>query len=610
MRLEARKLHASLLKSGLHSHVYRCNLLLRAYVRSNALSDAHRVLHLMLQPTVVSYNTLLSGYVNSHRIDDALDLFDKMPITDSWSWNTLISGLVRNDRCNEAVYRFVRMNRGAVRPDNYTYSIIAPCCHLTIGRQVHAHVLKAWSDSDPFVGTSFVRMYAESGQLDEAREVFDGLSQRDLVSWNVLCDCYSKFGMGHLCLQAFLELVRIGIRPDEFTFATVLNELANCLQSFEGMQVHSMIMRAGYCWDTFTCNALLNLYSNCGHVDLADRLFSEMPEHNVVSWTAMISAFAAGGYQSDAFDTFQLMRMGGVKPNSFTFGCLIGSCASANALQRGKKYHALVLKHGLEMDAVVASSLANMYSKCGETNDALSLFNSMSERDVVSWNTMICGLAQNGEAMKSLQLFDEMVQSHQPFITPNSNTFLGVLSACSHVGLVHKGCKYFRDMVYDYSIEPQPEHYACLVDLLARAGLLEEAEDIILALPFEPDAVIWGALLGACRRHGNLVMAKHIAKRLFVAEPGNSSNYVLLSNMLIANRAWDDALDARELMCANGAQKVVGTSWIDIRGSVHSFTAGFTCHPQFGLISDMLRKLELTMFDIRYRCNMGTKACD
>lgn len=260
-----------------------------------------------------------------------------------------------------------------------------------------------------------------------------------------------------------------------------------------------------------------------------------------------------------------------MKPNSSTFGSLIGSCASANVLQKGKQYHALVLKSGLELDVVVGSAIMDMYSKCGEMDEAITLFHILPTRDLVSWNGIICGLALSGKASRALDLFDEMVREHQDAMTPNNVTFIGVLSACSHAVLVNRGYTYFSDMVHKYCIRPQAEHCAYIVDQLPRAGLLRQAESLLQTLPPKPDEVMWSALLGACRRHRDFDMAKRIAQRLAADKPRTSSNYVLLANMHAENGAWNDAMSVREVMCLSGALKVTGNSWIESSGQVHSF---------------------------------------
>jgi pentatricopeptide repeat protein len=337
--LHARKLHATLLKSGHHADAYRCNLLLSAYARGGALTDARAFLELMPSPTLVSYNTLLSGYASSPGLlDAALDLLDAMPDRDSWSWNTAISGLARSGRTRDALRRFLQMTRGPVAPDAFTYSIVSPCCAGDLGtaRQVHARAIKAGVFADACVGTGFVRLYAELRDMEDARKVFDCMPLRDLMSWNVLLDCGMRSGEAGSCMQDFLRMIGGGVRPDQFTFATLLNGFAERSAGPEVMQVHSLILKSGYLKDIFLCNSLLNVYGRCGYVDLAKNLFDAMTEKDIVSWTAVISGLAASGYQAVAFDIFCQMLRAAVVPNSFTFGSVVSSCACVNDLGSGR----------------------------------------------------------------------------------------------------------------------------------------------------------------------------------------------------------------------------------------------------------------------------------
>ncbi|CAM0874359.1 unnamed protein product [Alopecurus aequalis] len=600
--LHARKLQATLLKSGHHGDAYRCNLLLSAYTRRGALGEARALLDLMPSPTIVSYNTLLSGYVSSSGpglLDAALDLLDAMPDRDSWSWNTAISGLARAGRTRKALRRFLQMTRGPVAPDAFTYSIISPCCGGDLGsaRQVHARALKDGVFADACVGTGFVRLYAELRVMEEARKMFDCMPLRDLMSWNVLLDCSMRSGEAGSCMQEFLRMISSGVRPDEFTFATVLNSFAERFAGLEAMQVHSVILKSGHLNDLFLCNSLLNVYGRCGYVHLVKNLFDAMMEKDVVSWTAVISGLAASGYQADAFDIFCQMLKAAMVPNSFTFGSIVSSCACMNDLGSGRQCHALAVKHGLELVPIVASSLLDMYSKCAEMDDAIRMFDIMPQRDVVSWNAMICGFAQNGQSPRSLELYDEMVRHHQESVTPNSVTFVGVLSACSHSGAVQKGCSYFTEMVNDFHIKPISEHYTCLIDLFARSGCLDEAEEIISNLPFKHDAVILSTLLNGCRKYGNLDMAKRIAKRLLVNNSDGASSIFLLSNMYIANEEWNDACELKAAVISSGTHKVAGNSWIDVGGQVQCFRAGFSPDAQFEQTYHVLQQLRLMMVD-------------
>ncbi|KAG9443641.1 hypothetical protein H6P81_014981 [Aristolochia fimbriata] len=349
-------------------------------------------------------------------------------------------------------------------------------------------------------------MYSETGEIENAHMCFDEMPERDLVSWNSLISCYSNHGMSDVSLELFRRMRREGLAWDEFTIATVTNGLTSTCHISLAEQVHSLIIRSGFCFDRFTVNTLICLYSKCGNVESATQMFSEIHEADVVSWTTMIAGLNHSGYWNEVMCAFNQMRSLEIHPNSFTFGGLFSTCASSNSFEKGKEYHGLAIKYGLESDVVVGSAIVDMYSKCGEMQHAKEFFQRMPERDIVSWNGMICGFAQNGEAVEALNLFHEMVQIQGIF--PNNVTFTGVLTACSHSGFVQKGRQLFNDLVHVYKIRPSAEHYTCMVDILARAGLLEDAETLLLDLPLKPDSVMWGTLLGACRRYGELVTAE------------------------------------------------------------------------------------------------------
>ncbi|KAI7983823.1 Pentatricopeptide repeat-containing protein [Camellia lanceoleosa] len=420
------------------------------------------------------------------------------------------------------------------------------------------------------------------------------MPRRDLVTWNALIFCNSKCGMGHVGVELFRQMGIKGVIADDYTYAIVLNEFASRSQIFEAMQVYSLILRCGICLDRFVSNSLLNLYSKCGFIASAMLLFEEMPNPDVVSWTSIISGISHRGRVSKAFWLFHKMRVANVEPNSFTFGALFGACANSSAFQKGKQFHGLVLKIGLEANVVVASAIVDMYSKCGETDDAFKVFQTMPERDIASWNGIICGFSQNGEAMKALKLYDELLLSKSPVIAPNGVTFVGVLNACRHSGLVKEGYDYFNDMIHRYMIKPEAEHFTCMLDLLARAGLLQEAEALMKALLFKPDVVMLSSMLGACKLHWNLEMARHVVKRLYVDEPWNCSNYVLLSN-LYADIGRSEAIEVREVMDDRGVEKILGLSWVEIGSCMHSFVAADKLHPCVEAICDVLQRLSLQM---------------
>ncbi|XP_010045045.2 pentatricopeptide repeat-containing protein At2g13600 [Eucalyptus grandis] len=595
---KAQALHACLIKQGLHSHAYRCNLLLQSYVKSNSLSDAQKLLSTMPVANAVSYNTVLSGYFSSGSVAEALNLFESTHGKDCQSWNIVISGLAKYNWHERALTHFLKMRDSVVRPDAVTYSIVVPCCELGLGKQVHGEIVKMGVGSDAFLGTNLMKMYGGAGAVHSARKVFGEMPERDLVAWNAMIFCFSKHGGGDTCVELFRKLCREGIQPDEYTYAIILNDFVSHAQLFEAMMVQSAVTRRGYHSDCFINNALIDLYFKCGFVASAFKLFEEMANPDLASWTTMIVGFSQSGHMELAESLFHEMRIQDIKPNSFTFGGLLSGCATSNALQWGKQLHALVLKCGLENEVIVGSSLLDVYSKCSEMDNALKAFRGLSEKDIVSWNGIICGYAANGQAEEALKLYNEMLREGSPGVSPNVVTFVGVLSACCHAGLVEEGCHHFIDMVTKHCIRPTVEHYTCIVDLLGRAGHLEEAEALLLSLPSEPDVVIWGALLGACKLHGNLRMARHVSKHLHANEPFSSSNYVLLANSYTDSGRWGEAVEVRELMQARGVQKNVGCSWIDVRGCMRLFLSGDKSHPLIDTVREVLKRLHLHIDEV------------
>ncbi|CAA7405964.1 unnamed protein product [Spirodela intermedia] len=597
--LEAVRLHVAVLKGGLEDHTYRCNLLLRACARSGATRHADDVLRRMPSPNLVSFNTVLGGHLRHRRPDDALALFRRMPAADSRTWNILIAGLVRNQRHGEAAALFTGMLRGSVTPDDVTFAAVLPCCGLLLGRQVHALAVRVCSWADPVLGTNLARMYAAGGEIYDAEKVFEDMADRDLVAWNALISSYSKLRMGDRGLRLFRQMMVCGTRVDAFTIAAVLDEIAGRSCICGGMQIHSLMIKSDLTGDRFTCNALLNLYSKWGSPADVGKLFDEILEPDPVSWTLLIAAFSLSGRQDEAMETFLRMRISDVRPNSFTFGSLISSFCGTNSFDGAKQFHALILKTGLESDVVVGSAIVDTYSKCGDIMDGMKLFRSLPRKDLVSWNGIICGLAQNGEAAKAMEIFDEMVALDRDDAVPNAVTFVGLLSACSHGGLVGEGLRYFSKILPAYSISPQAEHYAIVIDILARAGLVEEAEAILAASPLQPDAVTWSTLLAACRKHGNLTVARRIAGKLLAGGREDPSPCVLLANLCSAGEEWSRASKIRELMTTGGHEKTPGNSWIEIRGYRHSFSAGLAHHfPDRHSLYDTLQTLQSHSFSL------------
>jgi pentatricopeptide repeat protein len=401
---------------------------------------------------------------------------------------------------------------------------------------------------------------------------------------------------------------KAGVMPNSVTFVCVLSASAGLAILEAGKQVHALILIVGLVLNAFVSSALLDMYTKCkcledaqkvfdrmlernvvswntmidgyakyGDISKARKLFDEMPERSVASWTAMMAGYAQLEHADEAFELFRRLQYGCIKPDQFTYACVLSICASLVVLEQGKQVHARSIRSGFEPYVSVGNGLLTMYSKCGSIEDAHKMFRRMPEHTLVSWTAMISGCAMHGLADDALQLFGQMQQAG---VKPDTIAFLGILSACSHAGLLNLGCYYFDSMSREHGLIPRTDHYACMIDLFGRAGQLDVAKNIINSMPFEPDARIWAALLGACRINDNAELGIHAAKHLFELEPQNCATYILLSNIYAAAGSWDDVAKVRRMMKEKGIKKMPGWSWIEVKNKVHTFLVGDRSHPQ------------------------------
>eukprot|EP01018_Ginkgo_biloba_P024506 Gb_17916 [translate_table: standard] len=567
---QGKQSHSHLIKNGLERHVFVGSALVDMYCKCGSIEDASKAFSKIFQLNVVSWNAMIAGYVQHGLCEDTLDLFCKMQST-------------------------------GMKPNHITFASILRACAslegLNEGKQVHACIFKHSFQSHPFVGSALVVMYSKCGSIDEARHVFDKIPKGDLELSNAIIQGYAHGGQDEQAIELFCQIIEIGVKPNEVTFTIVLGACATLQAVDQGKQVHAQIIKAQYQPSVSVGSALVNMYATCGSLDYAFRVFDKLTTHDVVLWTAMIVGYAQNGHSEEALKFFHHMHCGGTKPNHFTYSSALSACASLTALEEGKQVHAHIIKSGVESDVFVGSGLVDMYAKCGSIEDAHQGFDKMPKRDIVSWNTMIAGYAQHGHAREALQAFDQMKQSG---IKPNHITFIGVLSACSHVGLVSEGHWYFKSLSQDHGITPKMEHYACMVDLLGRAGHLYEAEEFISNMPVEPDALVWATLLGACRIHGNMELGERAAGCLLQLEPQDPVTYVVLSNIYAAAGRWDAVTKVRRMMKDKGVQKEPGYSWIRIKNRVHTFLAEDRSHPQMDEIDAKLEELSAQMKEAGY----------
>ncbi|CAM6018447.1 unnamed protein product [Sphagnum balticum] len=453
-----------------------------------------------------------------------------------------------------------------------------------------------------------------------------GTVQLHIFSWNMKLAKYVKDGQPEKAMQLFQQMQQEGMSPDTFTFVQVINACAGLGALENGRLVHDQLIQSGCESNIFLGNSLVDMYAKCGSIEDAWRVFNKMPSRdvvtwtamilghcgsmedawrvfnkmpyrNVVTWTAMISGHVNCGQGQKALELFRQMQQEGVRPDSVTFVGVLNACASVVALEEGKCVHQQIVECGWDSDVFVANSLIDMYAKCGSMEDAWSVFNKMPSRDVVTWTIILGGCAMHGHGKEALKHFEQMCEEG---VQPNDITFICLLSACSHSGLVDEGMHCYASMVTDYMISAKLEHYTCMVDLLGRAGRLQEAENMIMAVPCKPHVAAWMALLGACRIRGNVEMAERVAKRILEMEPNNAAVYVLLSNIYAAagNKLLCENVERQRK--ENGVKKQQGCTWIEVNNEVHTFVVGDQDHPQITEIHAELQRLSGLMHDAGY----------
>eukprot|EP01018_Ginkgo_biloba_P019689 Gb_04894 [translate_table: standard] len=538
-------------------------------------------------------NSLVAMYAKCGSTEIARQLFNKMPKRNVVSWSAMIAGCAQNGHANEAFTLFHQMQLAGIIPNSVTMiNVLQACAHLGALEQgiwIHGYIIRKGFESEVFVANSLIDMYAKCGSVEIARNVFDKMSKRNVVSWSSLLAGYAQSGYANEALALIQQMRLTDVKSNSVTMVSLVQSYTYLATPQQGKWVHGYIIKNGFEFDVFVVNSLIDMYSKCGSTEVAWHLFDRMSKKDVVSWNAMIVVYAQNGYAREALSLFNQMQLTDVKPDMATILSVLPACAHLAALQQGKWIHGYIIRSGFESYVSVGNSLIDMYAKCGSVQIARHFFDKMSERNVVSWNAMIAGYGMHGHGEDALRLFSQMQQMG---MKANNVTFVCVLSACSHAGLVDEGRQYFYAMIQDYCVTPRMEHYACMVDLLGRAGCLDEARDFIEKMPLEPGANVWGALLSACRIHCNIELGEYVAKRLFVLEPENAGCYVLLSNIYAAAGRWDDVAKVRTVMKDRGLKKTPGCSLIEVNNKVHAFFVGDRSHPQSEKIYIMLETLD------------------
>lgn len=663
--------HALIYKWGFSSEIYVCNALVTLYSRYGNLISAEQIFGKMQQRDGVSYNSLITGLAQQGYCERSLELFKKMQIDSlkpdcvtiasllsacttigdlqkgrqlhSYAtkaglcediiiegslldlyvkcfdlatahkvflttqkenvvlWNVMLVAYGLKGDLNESFRIFEQMQMEGLQPNQYTYPSILRTCILVgalgLGEQIHSQVIKAGFQLNVYVCSVLIDMYAKHGNLDSALKILMRLTEKDVVSWTAMIAGFTQHDLCHGALNLFIEMQDQGIRSDNIGFASAISACAGIQALDQGQQIHAQSITSGYSLDVSISNALISLYARCGKVEDAYLAFDKNDNKDNISWNALISGFSQSGHWEDALKMFSQMNQAGVESNMFTYGSAVSAAANTTNIKQGKQIHARIIKTGYNTEIEASNVLITLYAKSGSLDDARREFLEMPQRNEISWNAMITGYSQHGRGSEAIELFKKMQQLN---VGPNNVTFVGVLSACSHVGLVDEGLNYFKSMREEHGLVPKPEHYACVVDILGRAGYLSRAREFVETMPIEPDAMVWRTLLSACTVHKNMEIGEQAANHLLRLEPNDSATYVLLSNMYAASGKWTYRNCARKLMKDRGVKKEPGRSWIEVKNSFHAFFVGDRLHPLADQIYKFLEDLNVRVAAMGY----------
>ncbi|KAK6127643.1 hypothetical protein DH2020_038622 [Rehmannia glutinosa] len=547
------------IKKVTDSDIVKCSIAITAHMRNGQCDLALRLFNSMPRKTTVSYNTMISGMLfrgtrycpgaPNGLVDEARRVFHLMPEKNEISWNGILAAYVQNGRIEEARRLFESKER---------WSVVSWNCLMS--------------------------GYLKKKRLEEARQIFDRMPVRDAVSWNTMITCYAQNGR----MEEARKLFEKSPIRDVFTWTAMVS---GYVQS-KNMNLAGELFEAMPCRNVSSWNTMITGYAQSGDIACARNLFDRMPHRDCISWAAIIAGYAQNGDSEEALRMFIEMKRDGERLNRSAFTCVLSTCADIAAFELGKQIHGRVVKAGYEFGCYVGNALLAMYCRCGSIDEAYNVFKRIKDKDVVSWNTIIIGYARHGFGEEALKHFESMKRA---CIQPDEVTMVGVLSACSHTGLVERGRYYFNSMSQEYGIVANSKHYTCMIDLLGRAGRLDDAQNLMRSMPFEPDAATWGALLGASRIHGNTLLGEKAAEMIFALEPWNSGMYVLLSNLYASSGRWVDVRKMRSKMRDTGVNKIPGYSWVEVQNNIHTFSVGETNHAESDRIYAFLEELDLRM---------------
>ncbi|XP_057420442.1 pentatricopeptide repeat-containing protein At4g20770 [Lotus japonicus] len=602
-----RRNHGVVIKVGLDSNIYVGNSLLSMYVKCGLHGDAVRVFWDIPEPNEVTFTTMMGGLAQTNQVKEALELFRNMlrkgiPVdsvslssilgvcakggsgerekflsdyshvqgeqihalsvklgfeSDLHLSNSLLDMYAKVGDMDSAEKVFVNLNQHSVVSWNIMIAGFGNKCNSERAVEYFQRMQCCGYEPDDVTYINMLTVCVKSEDVKTGRQIFDRMPCPSLTSWNAILSAYNQNADHQEAVTLFRNMQFQCQHPDRTTLAIILSSCAELGLLKAGKQVHAVSQKFGFHDDVYVASSLINVYSKCGKMELSKNVFGKLPELDVVCWNSMIAGFSINSLEQDALFFFKQMRQFGFLPSEFSFATIMSSCAKLSSLFQGQQIHAQIIKDGYIDDMFVGSSLIEMYCKCGDVGGARCFFDMMPGKNIVTWNEMIHGYAQNGYGHEAVCLYKDMISSGEKL---DDITFIAVLTACTHSALVDEGVEIFNAMLQKFGMVPKVDHYTCIIDCLSRAGRFQEVEVILDTMPSKDDAIVWEVVLSSCRIHANLNLAKRAAQELYRLNPRNSAPYVLLANMYSSLGRWDDARAIRDLMSHNQIHKDPGYS--------------------------------------------------
>lgn len=533
---------------------------------------------------------IVSSYSRINEIESARKLFDELPHRGVAIYNAMIIAFSRKPSPSEVLSMYNQMIRESVKPDSTTFTLVLKAClslmDLKLGEKVWQNAVVLGYENDTFVGSSLLNLYAKCGKMDRAMRVFDRMPRKDLVCWSSMISGFACNDQPLEAVDMYRRMQKEGFQEDGIVMVGLAQAFANFGNSAV-LSLHGYMMRRRLDGEVIVQNSLVDMYAKNGNLDLASRLFTTMCHKHTVSWSALISGFAQNGFAGDALEYLVKMQSCGFEPDSVSLMGGLLACAQIGFLKLGKSIHGYILRR-FELDQALGTAVIDMYAKCGKPSCSRTLFDRMLGRDVIAWNVIIAGYGMHGYGEEALSLFLQMIETK---VKPDSSTFSSLLSALSHSRLVEEGRYWFEVMVNKYKIQPSEKHYACMVDLFARAGCVEEALEVVDSMNTKPGLAVWVALLSGCHNHGKKSIGEAVAGKIMESNPDDLGIHALVSNFFAKAEKWEKVAGVRKIMKKTGMKKVPGYSLVEVNGGLQAFLTEDKSHNQLEKLKSMLDTL-------------------